>query len=335
MGARRRSQTEAEHRLKGLGWELLSVYVTNVDTVKARHLCGKIRVARFCDIKAKCICNYVSREESVRKQEITCLKRYGVRNPMKLASVQAKVQASTKARLGVSFALQSDKSKRKLKRTLEERYGSEVHNVMDVPEFRTSAGTWMEDPRKLQKRDVKRATTCIEKYGVEYVFQSSEFKRKSKRTYTRNYGVSNPMQVREIHERAQKTGYRTKTYTTKQGRELQLQGYEPIVASELESLGHRVRTSKFSIPYVFDETPRVYFPDLDCKTLGGKGVILEVKSEYTLKAELAKNLAKFQAANEFARTRGFIFTLVVFTDDGGRVIKFPTEQKISYITKIT
>lgn len=67
-----------------------------------------------------------------------------------------------------------------------------------------------------------------------------------------------------------------------------------------------------------------------------KGLGWELLSVYvTIRAELAKNLAKFQAANEFARTRGFIFTLVVFTDDGGRVIKFPTEQKISYITKIT
>ena len=47
--------------------------------------------------------------------------------------------------------------------------------------------------------------TCLEKYGVEYSFQSENNKQKSKATLLANLGVENPMQAAAVQEKIKQT----------------------------------------------------------------------------------------------------------------------------------
>ena len=55
-------------------------------------------------------------------------------------------------------------------------------------------------------RNVKKCKqTCLEKYGVEYAFQSNIVKEKSKQTCLKKYGVEHVAQVEEIKEKTKQT----------------------------------------------------------------------------------------------------------------------------------
>ena len=55
-------------------------------------------------------------------------------------------------------------------------------------------------------RNVKKCKqTCLEKYGVEYAFQSNIIKEKSKQTCLKKYGVEHVAQVEEIKEKMKQT----------------------------------------------------------------------------------------------------------------------------------
>lgn len=50
----------------------------------------------------------------------------------------------------------------------------------------------------------KNKKTCLEKYGVEWSFQSENNKEKSKQTCMKHYGVDNVMKLKSFHENARK-----------------------------------------------------------------------------------------------------------------------------------
>lgn len=51
----------------------------------------------------------------------------------------------------------------------------------------------------------RRRLTCIERYGVANVYQSSEVKEKKKQTYLDKYGVENPSQLEEVKRKKEQT----------------------------------------------------------------------------------------------------------------------------------
>lgn len=61
--------------------------------------------------------------------------------------------------------------------------------------------------KKCSKIDSKNKykETCVEKYGVENTFQTSDFREKSKKTCLKKYGVENPKQSKDVQEKYKKT----------------------------------------------------------------------------------------------------------------------------------
>lgn len=328
----RLTQTEASHKLSQLGWTLLSKYSSYKEPVVVRHTCGVRRTVKFAYVNHKCVCNYVPDEVRVRRIQDTCLRRYGVTNAAKTQEVQSRMRSTCLTRYGVPNAIQSRRIKSKALGTLRQKYGEHVTNLMDIPEIREKALEWLLDEQRLGRSKDKCAETCQTRYGVKSYFQTDSFKKKARSTCRRRYGVSNPMQDRGIFERSTQRGYRTIEYTTSTGAVLGLQGsYEVEVAENLDKQGAPLRVSRIRVRYNFMGKSAVYYPDLDCLCpRTRRPIFLEVKSRYTLMQDLDRNLAKFKAANRFARRHGLTFALVVPTGNGKfHTTVFPTKRKLT------
>ena len=112
---------------------------------------------------------YFGMELRDRKENSHNIKRFykktiGVESPSQLDEVKAKLAASQRANNGGVFAWNTAKQKQ----TMKERYG--------------------EHGEKIQE---KVRATCQERYGCDYVFQSTEFREKAKRTNLERYGSEN------------------------------------------------------------------------------------------------------------------------------------------------
>lgn len=173
----------------------------------------------------------------------------------------------------------------------------------------------------------KCSTTCLEKYGhdnplkvrhiknqirktceVRYggVWNASlEIKQKSENTCLKRYGVRNIMQTGIIPN-----GYRWKQFVMPSGKIVKVQGYEnrylPVLINmfgEDDIIVHSPEMPK--IKYHYKDKEHYYFPDF---YIPSRNLIIEVKSEYTLKCNLDRNKAKFKAVKE----QGFNFKLKVY-----------------------
>lgn len=266
------------------------------------------------------------------KEEATRMKKYGVRNVGESKEIQKRVQATNLKRYGGNPAA-TEEVKAKIREAHLKRYG--VANSMACPTVRA-----------------KRRKTMIARYGTEHALENPEIlasmlqklqaakgirnvmelpevRERIRQTNLDRYGVENPMQATEVFGRMQKSAHRYKSYTTKDGRILQLQGYEPQVVKALEDSGWYVRLPKHGIHYDFKGKRRVYHPDL-LAIKGKKVLVIEVKSEYTLRGGPAKeegrlcNRAKFAAAIE--RTQGNFRVAVVL---GSRITLIRNVEKYS------
>lgn len=178
-----------------------------------------------------------------------------------------------------------------------------------------------EDKKQILKN---RKKAFLEKYGVdnpmkcrEVAVKVSEYHKKNaesllasrKATMFKKYGVGNPQQCRGIHEKTMKSCRRLKTYTFDSGREVKVQGYEPLAIDILLSEGIKESDMYFGsdVPrfsYNFKGVDRKYFPDIYIKS---QNTIVEVKSSYILNQQKDRNEAKFDAVKESS----FNFRLIV------------------------
>lgn len=158
-------------------------------------------------------------------------------------------------------------------------------------------------------RIAKSKETCLERYGVEYVAQHGP-----------------------IHQKMVNAGYRAKPYSLA-GRVVNVRGYEPQALDWLIARGidpkHINAGSKgiSAIPYKFQDRTHYYFPDILLKAKGKRSTLIEVKSTWTLKLDLARNLAKKRAAEK----AGYTFHFFVMTHDGRRL---DTNKEITKCKKL-
>jgi hypothetical protein len=148
-------------------------------------------------------------------------------------------------------------------------------------------------------------STNIMRYGVSNPMQNIDVRNKAKKTCEEKYGVSHPMQSPEIFERCQasisKSRYALKTITMPSGTQRKVQGYEPFVIDYFLQAGISeadLLTDRCDVPtirYAYMGKDRTYFPDM---FIPSKHMLVEVKSTYTWQKDLAKNLAKHEAAKK-------------------------------------
>jgi len=237
----------------------------------------------------------IASDISRNKQKETCIKKYGESNPMLNSEIKQKAHSNLKlailSKYGVSNVFANPEIRNQRTESLKSKYGVE-HPIHDM-EIRT----------KIEK-------TNLIKYGSEFPFQTRNFINKTKITNLRKYGVEYPMQNPTVLAKNQKSSFKRKEYIWKSGEISIVQGYEPIVLKELEEQGYKfneVLTSPKDMPeitYKLGEKEHRYFPDI---FIPKDNIIIEVKSEWSLKLQIDKNQAKFQAV----RNLGFNFKLEV------------------------
>ena len=230
-------------------------------------------------------------QDTKEKIMSTCLKKYGETSNLKTNETKRKIKKTNLEKYGVEYPMQSDDVKLKRQYTFNSKYG--VDEITSSEHF---------------KRKFK--TTMLEKYGVTSALQNKDILKKCQETNMDRYGVHNPTLNSSILEKAQHNSFLRKEFTWKTGETSLVQGNEPIVLKELEDDGYsfnEVKTSPKDMPdiwYEFEGETKKYIPDF---FIPKENLLIEVKSDFTLNLEPAKNNAKFQAAKD----AGYNFRLEV------------------------
>lgn len=145
--------------------------------------------------------------------------------------------------------------------------------------------------------------SCDNKATIRYNDLQNGYKcRKCKleRTIATNlekYGCEFAVQHINIFHKIFVSAHKWKIYKFNNGKEVKVQGYEPLALSLLENK-HKINQDDIitqfdnEIYYTFIKNYHKYFPDIYIKTLNK---IIEVKSDYTYKRELQKNIIKKKA----------------------------------------
>ena len=198
---------------------------------------------------------------------------------------------SLKKKYNVNNVFQLEEVKNKSKKSLKKRYG-------------------VDNPSKSDCIKKKKKETLLKNYNVSHNMKSEIVRDKRILTWIKNYGVTNPMKNPIIFQKALNSSFKRKEFIWKTGEISLVQGFEPIVLKELEEEGYifnEVMTSPKDMPkisYQFEKSTHVYYPDI---FIPKDNIVIEVKSEYTLQADLDKNKAKFEAT----KALGFDFRLEV------------------------
>ena len=269
--------------------------------------------------------NPLQNEEIKNKMKKTNLNKYGVENPFQNEEIKNKIKETNLNKYGFEFVLQNQEVKNKVKETNLKKY--EVDNPMKKEEFKNKIKETNLNKYgfefALQNQEVKDKAkqTNLKKYGCEYTFQSEVVKEKIKETNLKKYGVENVSNNREIRNKAEETmlkkyGFRhssqnpyisekqfansNKIYTFPSGKTINIQGYENMaldilikIYSDNEIINRRIDMP--NIFYEFNKKNRIYFPDL---YIPKDNLIIEVKSNYTYKTYLIKNILKAHAVRK-------------------------------------
>ena len=276
-----------------------------------------------------------SSQSVANKRKSTCLNKYGVDNPSKVEEFKDKRTETIQEKFGVDNAFQSKDLMEKAKETIIRKYG--VDNI-----------------GKSKEAQQKAKSTSLNRYGAEHWTQAPgmrhkiyaftpEMLAKSRRTVLTRYGEESPFQVPEIQAKCRATYieryannpdamelFGFKSCTDIFGKEHVVQGYEPQAIEHIGTFKNLIRivtlTKKIpTIKYKLSDKPHTYYPDLMYFTTRNT-YLIEVKSDWTLSVKPNKRAAKFAAATDYCKKKGWKFLLYVFDKDMVlHKIKFPTK----------
>lgn len=243
-------------------------------------------------------------DEILEKRKATTLARYGVDNVSKTKAVKDKLRITTTETAGIRT--------QKTKATNLERYGVESTNSLsDVKEKKRNSflqkygvDHQLKIPEIAERVSKKNSANAIERLAVSSITKKEKYGDenynncdKYKETCLDKFGVENPSQNAEIHEKQFKV--RNYTHIFESGRIDTVQGYEGLAIKELLKLFHEddIILGKGQMPeiwYTDGTTKHRYFPDI---YIPKENLLIEVKSEWTWdgkEGNLETNLLKKQ-----------------------------------------
>lgn len=201
-----------------------------------QQLCGRYPVfdsftkgyKTFCGSKQNCECarknqsrllkSYHSTkdpeaaQQSLQKQQQTCLERYGVTNPAKNQTIREKIKKTNQIRYNADFPFQSKQIQHKIETTNLSRYGvkrpfenqdivrksHETARSKHGSDFMKAARQQFlnnnnnKNPFVVYQEKIKK--TLKDRYDVLHPMQNREFFNKSRATLKNNHSVTNPAQ---------------------------------------------------------------------------------------------------------------------------------------------
>ncbi len=241
------------------------------------------------------------RESINNKRKETNLEKYGKEHTLQVPELRELGKQTMMEKYGGAHVFESKEIAARIKQTNLERYG--VEYPCQTPEI---------------KEKIK--ATNLERYGVVCTAQYPETKEKIKATNLERYGFEYSCQNAEVQEKIFK--YRMKKYCLPSGKEILIQGYEnyalDLLLQNYKYKEEQILTQKTDMPviryHLLRKTKR-YFPDI---YIPHENKIIEVKSTWTYRRELVKNIIKALAT----RALGFEYETWVFNEKGQKFFSF-------------
>jgi hypothetical protein len=208
----------------------------------------------------------------------TCLDKYGATHPMLNEIIKNKIKNTNMKTYGFENPFQNETVKTKIKETNIIKYGN-THHIFN----------------EIIKNKIKE--TCLKKYGVENPLKNEKIKNKIKETNLKKYSSYYQNQNCFKENNYSKTN---KAYKFPSGKTVTIQGYENIALDKLlntyeenEIINKRSEVPR--IEYEYNKKLHYYFPDI---FIPKDNLIIEVKSNYTYKNNLLKNILKSHAVRK-------------------------------------
>jgi hypothetical protein len=216
--------------------------------------------------------HHMSNETIKKKIKDTCISKYGTSHPMFSEIVKNKIKDTNMKKYGFENSFQDENVKTKIKNTNMIKYGNQHYMFNETI-----------------KNKIKN--TCLKKYGVENPLQNENIKNKIKETNFIKYGSYYQNQNCFKENNCSKTN---KIYTFPSGKNVTIQGYESFALDKLlntydETQIINKRSEVPRIQYEHNKQIHYYFPDI---FIPKDNLIIEVKSNYTYKRNLIKNILK-------------------------------------------
>lgn len=168
--------------------------------------------------------------------------------------------------------------------------------------------------------DARKKQTNLSKFGAISYTGTPEYKERAKATNLIRYGTESPTQSPIVQAKIEKSGLRFKTYTFPSGRQVKVQGYEPLALDHLlktfsEDQLLVERTEQPEIWYVGqDEKKHRYFSDIFIPNFNK---IIEVKSKWTYARGMKQG--KLMKQKQAVIEAGYEYELFIFNDRNQRV----------------
>lgn len=251
------------------------------------------------------------------KRKATTQLLYGVDNVAKTADVREKLSITTKDTAVTRLAktketnlknhgvestnsLQSVKDKKKA--VFRERYG--VDHQLHIPGVAASVAA--KNSANARERLELAKITKEKIYGDENYNNRSKYKE----TCVERFGVENPSQNAEVHEKKVKNSFKSKDYRLPSGLVIKVQGYEPQALDELlqEYTEEEIKYSSIDKPriaYKLEDGHYYYFPDF---YIPKDNLIIEVKSQFTYDHNRTMALAKRDACLK----QGYNYRFIIY-----------------------
>ena len=255
---------------------------------------------------------FVSTDDFREKSIVTNLERYGVTNFMKTEDFIIKSKEYNMQKYGVDSYTKTDEYKEKVRNTSLERYG--VDNFTKTDEYlikskETSLLKYgVDNYAKTDECKEKIKEVNLERYDVEWYTQTEDYLIKSKATNLLRYGVDHPMKNMNIFLKAMKNSYYLKEY--------QNLYYRGTYELDFILLCEKLNINIINGDIINYNDVHKYYPDFYLKELN---LIIEIKSNYTYKSDLEKNLQKQKACLE--QGYNFIFIIDKNYDEFLKLIK--------------
>jgi predicted nucleic acid-binding Zn ribbon protein len=294
---------------KGYLWQDRQLIFEKED---CKIICSEKEFIKTGIIKYICICGkedsitWKSFQNGVRCKDCgiesrkeTNIEKYGAENVSQTQYFKDKSKETNMKNCGFPHNMMDEKCKQKAKKTnLDNHEG--IYNL-NLPETRKLAHD-----------------KCDELYEGKCYPTSKHGQEKCREKHGRPFA----MQVPEIFEKAQKSGFRLKYLELPSGKVISYQGYEHFAIQLLLDYEFEeediITGCKFvpQIDYKYKGKNKTYYPDIYIQSAN---LLIEVKSKHTLEDNASLNQAKFMAT---ARdSRDFKFLLLVFDGKGNLEVK--------------
>lgn len=219
------------------------------------------------------------KSEILEKRAITCIERFGVEHALQSSDVKDRGKQTQLKLRGVNHHSKLESVQNQIKKSKLEKY--ESFSIIGI------------------KGNAKRIKTNQIRYGTNNPSQSQFVKDRTKETCLNKSNemkakIKNKMSLSAI-KRSNRGMYQKKIFTFPSGRTEKVQGYEPQALSILLSEGYHEDDILTSVPVIKYDEHRRYLPDIYIKS---KNLLIEVKSDYTFKVDLDRNLRKQKASIE-------------------------------------